>query len=52
MRKTYMKPALQVAEAEAATMMALSIQGGNADSGEPVLTKEDSDWDLWGDDAE
>ncbi len=52
MKKTYMIPALQVNEAQAQTMMAVSILEGNADSGKPVLTKEDNSWDVWGDETE
>ncbi|MBQ9293483.1 MAG: hypothetical protein IJ219_00965 [Bacteroidaceae bacterium] len=49
MKKTYMMPALQVSEAQAVNMMAVSIQDGNADPGKDVLTKENTDWDFWGD---
>lgn len=48
--KTYMMPALQVSEAEAQTMMALSTQDGNADPNAEVLTKENNLWDIWGED--
>ena len=50
--KTYIIPALQVNEAQAQSMMAVSIQNGNADPDKDVLTKEDKDWDFWGDEAE
>ena len=50
--KTYIKPALQVNEAQVQNMMAISIQSGNADSTKEVLTKEDNAWDVWGDEAE
>ena len=43
-------PALQVSEAEAQTMMALSTQDGNADPNVEVLTKENNLWDIWGED--
>ena len=43
-------PALQVSEAEAQTMMALSTQDGNADPNAEVLTKENNLWDIWGED--
>ena len=52
MKKTYMIPALQVNEAQAQNMMAVSILDGSADSGKEVLTKEDDNWDFWGDEAE
>ena len=46
-------PALQVSEAEAQTMMALSVMGESyADSSAEVLTKEDDDWDNFGDDED
>ena len=47
-----MMPALQVSEAEAQTMMALSLVGGYADSNAEVLTKEDDDWESLGDDED
>lgn len=40
-------PAIQANETQAATMMAVSIQGGNADPSKEVLTKENDDWDIW-----
>lgn len=52
MKKTYMMPALQVYKADAVDMMALSLQDGNADSGKEVLSKENNDWNFWGDEAE
>ena len=47
MKKTYMKPALQVNEAQVINMMAVSLQDGYADPSEDVLSKEDNAWDLW-----
>ena len=52
MKKTYMMPAQQVREAEALTMMALSLQDGNANPNEEVLTKEDDAWGFWEDEEE
>lgn len=52
MKKTYMMPALQVNEAEAQNMTAVSLLDGNADPNGEVLTKEDNGWNLWGDDEE
>ena len=52
MKKMYMMPALQVNEAEVQNMMAVSIVDGNADPDKPVLTKENNDWDFWGEEAE
>lgn len=50
--KTYIIPALQVNEAQAQNMMAVSLLDGGADSSKEVLTKEDDNWDFWGDEAE
>ena len=47
-----MVPALQVNEAEVINMMAVSLQDGNADPGVEVLTKENTNWNLWGDSEE
>ena len=44
-----MMPALQVNEAQASDMMAVSLLNGSADAGKEVLTKEDNSWDIWGD---
>lgn len=52
MKKTYMMPAQQVREAVARTMMALSLQDGNADPNGEVLTKEDDAWGIWDGDEE
>ena len=48
MKKTYMVPALQANEAQVATMMAISLKDGGADPSAEGLTKEDDDWDIWG----
>ena len=50
--KTYIMPAMQVNEAEVINMMAVSLMGGSADPNSEVLTKEDQDWDFWGDEEE
>lgn len=47
MKKTYMTPAMQVEMTQAQHMMAVSLQGGNADRNKDVLIKEDVDWDMW-----
>ena len=52
MKKIYVMPALQVNEAEVINMMAVSLQDGNADPDKPVLTKENEDWDFWGEEGE
>ena len=51
MKKTYLMPALQVEEAMAAEMLALSlpINDDEVDGGS-ALTKEDDAWDVWGED--
>lgn len=49
MKKTYMMPALQVNEAQVQNIMAVSLQDGSADPSKDVLTKEDKNWDFWGD---
>ena len=46
---TYQSPEMQAIEAWAATMIAVSIQDGNADPSKEVLTKENNDWDIWED---
>ena len=50
MKKTYLMPAMQVEEAQAAQMLAesLTISDTTVD-GSQALTKEDNDWDIWGD---
>ena len=45
----YIKPTIKAEEAQATEMMAVSIiQGGTANDSE-VLTKVNTDWDIWGD---
>ena len=45
----YIKPTIKAEEAQATEMMAVSIiQGGTANDSE-VVTKENTDWDIWGD---
>ena len=45
--KAYIPPYMEALHAEAAEMMAISIiQGGTADDSE-VLTRENTDWDIW-----
>ena len=51
MKKTYMMPAVQVSEAEAENMMALSLLNINADRDGDVLVKPYRGWEIW-DDAE
>lgn len=48
--KKYIIPAMQVNEAQVESdMMAVSLVDGNASADGEVLTKEDSSWDMWGD---
>ena len=49
MKKTYMMPALQVNEAQAENMMAVSLIDNNANPNAEVLTKEDNNWEIWSD---
>lgn len=44
--KTYIVPQVEVSQAGCSTMLALSLQQGQADSSD-VLTREDSHWDVW-----
>ena len=49
MKKTYIVPASQVEEAQAAQMLAESlIVSDETVDGNKALTKEDSNWDIWG----
>lgn len=48
MKKTYKAPVVEINEAQASQMMALSLQTGAADSSD-VLGKEESTWNVWGD---
>ena len=51
MKKTYIIPAMQAEEAQAAMMIADSLKvnkdSGKTVDGEKALTKEDA-WDIWG----
>lgn len=51
MTKKYVAPAMQVEEAQAAQMLAesLIISSDTTVDGSAALTKEDTDWDIWGD---
>ena len=51
-KKRFVAPSLFAVELQANNMMAVSILDGSADSGKEVLTKEDDNWDFWGDEAE
>ena len=48
MKKTYIAPALDIVQIQVQQMMALSIQGGKADSS-AALVKGSNDWDIFGD---
>jgi len=47
----YIKPTMQINEALAAQMLAesLAINSNTTVDGGSALTKEDGDWDIWGD---
>ena len=48
MKKTYLIPAMQVEEAQAAQMLAESLAISNETvNGSEALTKEDAAWDIW-----
>ena len=51
MKKTYLMPALQIEEAQAAQMLAesLTINSDTTVDGSQALTKEDAAWDIWED---
>ena len=51
MKKTYLIPAMQVEEAQAAQMLAesLAINTDTTVDGGDALTKEDNSWDIWSD---
>lgn len=49
MKKIYTVPAVLVSEADVQSMMAVSIMDGSANPNGEVLTKENSDWNVWGD---
>lgn len=50
MKKTYLNPAVQVEETQAAQMLAesLPIISGDTVDGDKALSKEDDNWDIWG----
>lgn len=52
MKKTYIIPAQQVNEAQVYSIIAVSLLDGNADPNKEVLTKEDNNWNIWGDSEE
>lgn len=49
MKKTYLIPAMQEEEAQAAQMLAesLTIDNSTTVDGSSALTKEDNAWDIW-----
>lgn len=50
MKKTYLIPAMQEEIAQAAQMLAESLNISNETvDGSNALTKEDNSWDIWGD---
>lgn len=49
MKKIYTVPAMLVNEAEVQNMIAVSLMDETADPNKEVLTKENADWNVWGD---
>ena len=50
MKRSYMIPAMQVEETQAAQMLAESLAISNKEvDGSEALTKEDDDWGIWND---
>lgn len=48
-KKTYETPFVRKIEISSETIIAVSIiDGATADPDEPVLSKEDQNWDIWG----
>ena len=47
----YIAPAMQIEEAQAVNMLAesLAINNNTSVDGSQALTKENNDWDIWGD---
>ena len=50
MKKTYITPALEIVHVQVQQMMALSIQGGKANSSD-ALVKGSGDWDIFGENS-
>ena len=51
MKKMYISPALSIEEAQAAQMLAESLRLSDTTvDGSQALTKEDEDWEIWGED--
>lgn len=45
----YLKPRTECLQAEVSELIAVSIINGENANNSGVLSKEDTDWDLWGD---
>ena len=45
--RLYIKPSIELLQAECSQMTAVSLQDGSADPSKEVLTKENNDWNLW-----
>lgn len=45
--KRYIKPQVDIHEAEYTTIIALSLQSGNADSSEVLSKEEVTEWNIW-----
>ena len=50
MKKMYITPQVEISETVTASMMALSLQSGAADSSDVLGNEEKQDWDMWSED--
>ncbi len=48
MKKSYLQPETEILYLRNMEMIAMSIIDTPADPDEPVLSREDKDWDIWG----
>ena len=48
-KKIYQAPSLLIQTIQLEGLIALSMEGGNADKDGTVLTKGQNDWDIWSD---
>jgi hypothetical protein len=47
--KQYIKPSIESLQAECSEIIAVSIINGKTADDSEVLSKENPDWDMWGD---
>ena len=50
MKKTYIKPELNIQILQSTGMLALSLGEGLADNTKPTYIRGQNDWDIWGTD--